>query len=208
MGLNMMQIIGRWLKGAATRIFELWRLFVIFLSSEWILTKLDIPNGGAVILFRSLVSSIYIFLLVLGFVNAIDPTKSWVFSYNEFEVESIDKFVWFGAIFAAVYTGLYARFASQWSYLANLYNTIKQTEANSPEPQVMAEWKAGFLEDADNLHVACKGTFVTTIKVWGDNEAVKTEFIKHSPGGEERFKRLMNRVNESIRIHEEEYRAF
>ncbi len=37
----------------------------------------------------------------------------------------------FGAIFAAVYFALYARFASQWSYLANLYNKIKEAETRS-----------------------------------------------------------------------------
>ena len=180
---------------------------MLFISSEWILTKLDIPNGGAVIFFRSLMSSIFIFLLVLGFLNVIDPTKSWAFSMNELRVEIIDKFTWFGAIFAAMYTGLYARFASQWSYLAGLYNSIKETEAKSPDGQVIAQWKAGFLEDADNLHIACKGTFVTTIKAWGEYEDVKREFISNSPGGEKRFNRLMRRVNESIRIVEKKYEA-
>lgn len=189
----------------AIGIFKLWRVIVLFISSEWILTKLDIPNGGAVITFRSLVSSIFIFLLVLGFLNVIDPTKSWTFSIDELRAESIDKFPWFAAIFAAMYTGLYARFASQWSYLANLYNSIKRTEANSPDLEVMDQWKAGFLEDADNLHLACKGTFVTTIKIWGEKEEVKKEFIEYCPGGEKRYNRLMGRVNESMRVVAKKY---
>jgi hypothetical protein len=38
-----------------------------------------------------------------------------------------DSIGWIGAIFAAVYAALYARFASQWSYLAGVYNQMRQT---------------------------------------------------------------------------------
>lgn len=184
----------------ATEIFKIWRVFVLLISSEWILTKYDIPNGGAVIFFRSLLSSVFIFLLVLVFLNVVDPSRTWEFSLYELRTQIVSKFTWFGAIFAAMYTGLYARYSSQWSYLANLYNSIKQTEAISTNAKVLAQWKAGFLEDADNLHIACKGTFVSTIKVWGELDDVKEELLKNTPGGEKRFNRLLERANYSLSI--------
>jgi len=189
-------------------IFKIWRYIVEFLSSEWILTRFKIPNGGPVIALRSLISSIILFLLIIAFLNIVDPTKSWQFSFLELKTQIIERFTLFGVIFAGMYTALYARFSSQWTYLANLYNKIKEIEASSPTTlnnNALAEWKAGFIEDADNLHIGCKGTFVTIIKVWGENEAVKDAFIENSPGGEERYNELMARVYESIRIVEKKF---
>jgi len=110
-----------------------------------------------------------------------------------------------GIVFGAIYTALYARFASQWSYLANLYNNIKETEALDGDEKVVAEWKAGFIEDAENLHLACKSSFVTTVKVWGEDPLVKKSFIKNAPGGKKRYKRLMANVAYSEGLVEARY---
>lgn len=67
---------------------------------------------------------------------------------------------WLGATIAASYAASYSRFASQWVYLAELYNQIKAAELSIPEVLtpaqvlVFAEWKAGFLEDCETLHLA------------------------------------------------------
>jgi len=135
----------------ATRLFSLWRKAVVVLSSEWVLTKWRIPNGGAAVLFRALISGVIIFSLVLVFLNVSDPMRTWQFSSQELRTQIIEKFPWFAAIFAGIYTALYARFSSQWSYLANLYNSIKQVEINAADKEVLAEWKAGFMEDAETL---------------------------------------------------------
>jgi hypothetical protein len=145
------------------------------------------------------------FSIVLAFLNIVDPTKTWEPSFHDLQLQVIDKFPWFGAIFAAYYTGLYARFSSQWSCLANLYNNIKQTEAGEHNKDVIASWKAGFLEDADNLHMAGKGTFVSIVKAWGFQDDVRACFIKNTPGGEKRFQKLMEKVGESIEIVDQKF---
>ncbi len=56
---------------------------------------------------------------------------------------AVELLPWLGALFGAVYAGLYARFASQWLYLANTYNQIKAAECRSESSaRPLAEWKA------------------------------------------------------------------
>jgi len=88
----------------------------------------------------------------------------------------------FGAIFAACYVALYSRFSSQWTYLANVYNQIKaaETSAETDKKILIAEWKAGFIEDALTLHLAYKPIFSATINVWGRDESVAEAFEKYS----------------------------
>ena len=188
-----------------TKVFSWWRKVVEALSSEWVLTKWHIPNGGAAVLLRALLSSLIVFFLVLVFLNLVDPARSWEFSFRTLRLQVIEKFPWFGVIFAGTYTAYYARFAAQWSYLANLYNSIKQTEAYEPNADVLADWKAGFIEDADSLHMVGKGTFVSIIKAWGAEKTVKECFITSAPGGKRRFEKIMKKVEESIDIVEHKF---
>lgn len=188
-----------------TRIFKAWRIVVLILSSEWVLTKWKIPNGGAAVLFRSLVSSVLIFALILAVLNAIDPTRTWEFSGRVLQQDIVDKFAWFGIIFGALYTALYARFSSQWSYLANLYNSIKRCEAASGDSGVVADWKAGFIEDADNLHMVGKTTFVSVIKAWSLDSSVESCFLSGAVGGEAQWNRIMRDVETSMKIVKRKY---
>ncbi|VDO51962.1 unnamed protein product [Brugia timori] len=103
-------------------------------------------------------------------------------------------------IFGATYAALYARFASQWGYIANLYNQIKQSEVDaagsaqaaapatsisgtavSPSPSdaalVLAQWKAGFIEDALALHMASKPSIAGVIGAWFKDQYVKDAFM-------------------------------
>ncbi|MBI3897619.1 MAG: hypothetical protein HY308_04890 [Gammaproteobacteria bacterium] len=119
----------------------------------------------------------------------------------------IDIIPTLGTIFAASYFGLYARFASQWSYLANLYNQIKATETviadgDTKGLRVIAEWKAGFMEDAQDLHLATKKNVVSTILIWGSDKAVSKAFADHTPGGKERFNALIKDVKAAYDLHE------
>jgi hypothetical protein len=101
----------------------------------------------------------------------------------------------FGALFAAVYAGLYARFSSQWSYLANVYNQIKAAESRGGcDASRLAEWKAGFIEDAQDLHLALKPLFASVIRAWGSEAEVKGSFETYAPGGALRLAKLMSRV--------------
>lgn len=171
------------------------RFILLILSSEWLLTKLDISNGGVVIIIRAVLSSLILFTLILGLRNLLDPTKSFTFSLSDLRIQIIQLMPWYGVIFGAIYTALYARFASQWSYLANLYNSIKQAEAENGNAVIIAEWKAGFIEDAENLHLAYKSSFVSIVKVWGEDEKVKNSYILHTPGNKKRYDKLMFNVN-------------
>ena len=182
------------------------RFVLLILSSEWLLTKLDIPNGGVVIILRALISSLIIFIIVLALKNLIDPTKSWVFSATDLRLQILNLIPLYGILFGAIYTALYARFASQWSYLANLYNSIKEIEATNGDPQILSEWKAGFIEDAENLHLAYKSSFVTIIKVWGENNLVKESYLKHAPGGTKRYKKLMANIEFSEKLVASRYK--
>ena len=109
-----------------------------YLSAEFLL---DIrPNGGTVIALRSLYVAILVLLLTLLLYNVLDPRRSCIVVWErkcDFDyLEMFDQVVrifsgWFAAVLAAVYVALYSRFQSQWSYLANLYNQIKASEART-----------------------------------------------------------------------------
>lgn len=99
----------------------------------------------------------------------------------------------------AIYTALYARFASQWAYLANLFNQIKASEIKKVDnPSELTAWKAGFIEDCEDLHLATKPMFATLIHVWLTDEKygkdVIDAFIKYAPGGKTRYLNLLKRV--------------
>ena len=172
-----------------------WSCVVKLFSFEWLLTRTKLPNGGDIILLRALLiaSLIYFVILVVLQIEINQPLQ------------------WFGATFAAIYFALYARFASQWTYLANLYNQIKAAEARSAQIDAKAsnprivEWKAGFLEDAQVLHLATKDIFVPVLKVWGEDSKVEKAFVKYSPGHQKRFDALRRDVNYAYHRQEKKF---
>nr|WP_313657410.1 hypothetical protein [Achromobacter ruhlandii] len=104
---------------------------------------------------------------------------------------------WIGPIFGGVYLALYARFSAQWTYVANLYNMILQARANGGAYEhVRATWAAAFIEDADNLHLAMKPSVAPIIRAWRGDKDVEKIFVKHSPGGQERWNYLMASVEQ------------
>jgi len=183
-------------RGVAWYVFHYWGWSFKRISFEWLLTGLHWPNGGGVILIRSLLIGLEIYLVVLGLKNALDPDRSWTFSMIEFGSQVVATLPWFGTIFAVVYASLYARFSSQWTYLANVYNQIKAAECKGGcKEEALAEWKAGFMEDAEELHLVEKRLFASVLHAWSRESDVKANFIAHAPGGERRFDALMERVN-------------
>lgn len=169
--------------------------FVSQLSAEFILNRL--PNGGTVILLRSLWTGGLLNLFALMLLNLLDPRLSWQPSFKQFETQIVSTLPWTGAILGAVYASLYARFASQWSYLAGVYNQIKAAEcASSCNGRALAEWKAGFMEDAEDLHLARKPVFASIIHAWAKQSEVMECYLKHVPGGERRFEVLVASVLE------------
>jgi hypothetical protein len=166
-----------------------------FVSGEWLLTKYHLPNGGTVIAMRAMIAALLIYGIGLALMNFIDPTRAWQFSFTEMRLQVLATAKWFGAIFVGVYTALYSRFASQWSYVAGIYNQIKAAECRGGEPKLpLNQWKAGFIEDADALHVAAKPAIASVIRNWGSDEEVKAQFEIDVPNGAARLPLIMKRV--------------
>jgi hypothetical protein len=166
------------------------KTFFDFLAGEWLL-KLFKANGGTVIALRA----IWITAVFAGFsmmaVSAFDPARvgpiSWSGTVNVFWEISSNVTIFLGASYLA----LYARFVSQWSYLAGLYNLIKQAEAaNGADKKVISEWKAGYLEDAENLHLAAKNNLAPVLHAWVKDPSVVNAYIENTPGGASRLQEL------------------
>ena len=115
---------------------------ISFLSGEWMLSN-GRPNGGDVVIFRTLWVGMLL-VLTLASIRATPSAPISVVGY----VTS----VWAATlkmlrepegpvVFGVVYAALYARFASQWTYMANLYNLIKQTEVTMQDDS-SPEWPA------------------------------------------------------------------
>ena len=168
-----------------------WERVVYFGSGEWILKKYG-SNGGDVILLRSLVVAVELTGIAISLQNLIDPKLTEPASWINFRTQLVVIAPWFAAATGAVYAALYARFSAQWSYLAGLYNQIKQAELEmaytSPDNieglARLAEWKAGYIEDAHSLHLQAKENVAAVVHHWGKNSMVLQAFIQATPGGQ------------------------
>lgn len=180
------------------RIWRNWKTFTHYFSGEWLL-RLSGANGGAVILSRSLLVAFQLTVVTLILRNLIDPDLTECCSYHEFAHQTIEIAPWFAAAVGAVYAALYARFSAQWSYLAGVYNQIKQSEValygatpvNGEALRKLAEWKAGYIEDAHTLHLHAKESVAATIHFWGKDKLIEEAFVKTVTGGKDRWTHLV-----------------
>lgn len=172
-----------------SKLLRAWSTLVTWISFEWLLDRRS--NGGAIILLRALLIGTWVYLVAIVLKNWIDPDPKSQINIDSIRTALAGQMEWYGAAIAAVYAALYARFSSQWTYLAGVYNSIKQTEAECHCPAAMAEWKADFMEDAECLHLATKNTIAPIIKGWGNDQNVRVAFLRSTPCGEQRFHRLM-----------------
>lgn len=183
---------------------------VRFLSAEWMLNTR--PNGGTVIFLRAL----WVSALVFG--ASILVSVCTVYQQNGCQIMALiripseDNLLPIAAAtFAFAYTALYARFASQWSYLANPYNQIMtakvaascrgsffRSQDSEAESEALQKWQAGFIEDAEELHLATKPMFASVIVSMLEKPGVREWFIKAAPGGVKRLNLLEARVMLSI----------
>ena len=163
-----------------------------------------IANGLLVILCRTLWISViilFLFAILRGLCYHSDSCIEFLIGCKEMFLKH--KY-WYGALVGSVYASLYSRFSSQWLYLSNLYNNIKRTESGGAVTlTALNEWKAGFIEDAQLLHLAMKGSFVSVVKEWGEIPEVKQNYSDHTPGGLIGFEILMARVNAEFRTIDE-----
>lgn len=135
--------------------------------------------------------------------NLIDPELGWGFSSNALRAQVLELAPWFVAAAGAVYAALYARFSSQWGYLASLYNQIKQVEIEllhagasdlDKAKEKLAQWKAGYIEDAQDLHLHTKANIAGIIHCWGTDPDIAKAFTSWAPGGPQRWERIRNEV--------------
>ena len=167
------------------------------LSCEFVLKRM--PNGGTAVLVRSTIISTFLYFVAIAIKSRIMPGATWHFDVMTLRALIAETIPWFGAIFAGVYVALYSRFASQWNYLASLYNQIMQTAVENPPDGISPEsalrlWQAGFIEDAEDLHLAGKPMFASIIRSMLTKPETRRYFIAHSPGGAERLAKLEKRI--------------
>ncbi|ABR91918.1 Hypothetical protein mma_1740 [Janthinobacterium sp. Marseille] len=137
-------------------------------------------NGGGVIILRAAIITIELLIASLIGIHLIDGTSFHSICDREFWKEVKEVTPWFAATYGAVYAALYTRFSSQWTYLASLYNQIKQAEfeyySNKDRDESalhrLAEWKAGYIEDAFVMHLAKKGSVKQVIRHWAKEKHV------------------------------------
>lgn len=187
------------------KLFELWRRLVSAISVEWLLTA-QRPNGGDVIVGRAVVMAIFLGVLTLALRNIVDPGLSGPFSFTSLREQVVEIAPWFAGAVGATYAALYAKFSAQWSYLASLYNQIKQSElemlgmdseSQDEAKAKLSEWKAGYIEDAQDLHLHTKANVSAIIYHWGKNQAVEQAFVAATPGGRPRWVKLYAEASEA-----------
>lgn len=153
------------------------------------------PNGGTVVLRRALFVSFLLYTLAIGAKSRLAAGATWTFDFAVARALVAETIPWLGAIFAGVYVALYTRFASQWSYLAGLYNQIMQAQVESAatpgeKAECLALWQAGFIEDAEDLHLSRKVMFAPIIANMLTNADVRKAYVEYAPGGEARLRKL------------------
>lgn len=162
---------------------------VAFLSGEWMLKIRS--NGGTIVFLRALWVTALV-MAATGLLNDDVVTKS---SCRELATPALNPLLGFsGAVFVFAYTAFYARFASQWSYLANVYNQIMAAKLSGSRSLSMSRWQAGFIEDADELHLAEKPMFAGVILSMLKIPQVRHEFITGTAGGEIRLHKIEKAV--------------
>jgi hypothetical protein len=162
------------------------------------------PNGGTAIFVRTLWIASLLYTTAL-LVRAVGYTDwSWGIDWRKLREEVAATITWLGAIAGAVYTALYARFSSQWSYLANVYHQMKAAIISGPEhpsreqEKQLAYWKAAFVEDAQDLHLVRKKMFAMTAWTWLDEKAVADKFDRFTTGGRSRRLRLQRKLRRDL----------
>ncbi|MBA2704371.1 MAG: hypothetical protein H0U60_11020 [Blastocatellia bacterium] len=153
-------------------------------SGEFLLERRS--NSGAVVFARALWTTIIVYSLALLLRECLPPDSTMHFSFSRFRLAFAETIPWFAAVFAGSYAVLYARFASQWTYLADLYNQIMavqaQTEKTPESTHWLAMWEAGFIEDAEEMHLEKKPIYASVIRSMLDQSEVRDMYVKYTPG--------------------------
>lgn len=138
-------------------------------------------NGGAIVLMRAVWTTIIVFVAAIGIHDFLRPEALFAFSRSRLVERVHEHFAWLGAMFAGVYTVYYSRFASQWNYMAGLYNQIMAVQVSAPleradTRKMLSKWWAAFLTDAHELHLSGKRLYATVIATKLGDDDVVAEF--------------------------------
>jgi hypothetical protein len=171
---------------------------VYWISAEWVLKGR--ANGGGAVLARTILVALPIYALAVLLKAVLQPKAAMGFDFAESRRLVEATLPWLGTILAGVYAGLYSRFSAQWNYLADLYNQqFAASLSCAPDDKEAAKrlrmWQAGFIEDAEVLHLALKPMFASVIRVLLKKEEVRATYIAHTPGGAQRLQQLEERID-------------
>lgn len=181
-------------------------------TGEWLLHFM--ANGGTAVFWRSTGITLWVYLTGIGLHSLTAPGAQFEFSFDQLVLEVNGSIPWLGAVFAGVYVALYSRFAAQWAYLAGVYNQLiqacvpygdKASDQNGLSPvereeknKTLTVWKAAFIEDALDLHLACKPMFAFVIHDLLTEQHVREVFVDHTSGGVRRLAALERRISAII----------
>ena len=149
-------------------------------------------NSGTWVFIRATWTTAFIYGLAF-------TLRQWGFGWPDTFEAFAATLPWLGFIFAAIYTAYYARFSSQYAYLADLYNQQMAVSAQVDEGEVtekvFALWSAAYIEDAEELHLHLKPIFATLIREMLRRPEVREAYKKYTPGGEARLRRVECQVD-------------
>ena len=173
-----------------------------FLSGEWILWFQ--ANGGTPILLRSMWVTVIVYTSAVCVRGLMATGTTWQFDTKVIRQLVYDTLPWAGAIYGGVYAALYTRFSSQWTYLAETYNQLMCCQIENPPDRkneaqfaYYASWKAGIVEDAEDLHLATKPMFSWLLSSLLSEPEVCNAFEEYAHGGRQRLERLAKKLKRS-----------
>lgn len=179
-----------------------------FASAEFLLKER--PTGGGVVFARATWTALFTYACAVALKESLPPSSKMEFSAAQLRLAVADTLPWLGAIFAGTYAAFYTRFQSQYAYLASLYNQIMATQVQCPSTEANKEtyaaWWAGFIEDAEELHLDTKPVFASVINSIKDRPGVHDKYVEHTPGGEARWTYVVGRVTRVLAAEAERQR--
>jgi hypothetical protein len=180
-------------------VLKLFDGLVYVFSGEWLLR--NSANSGGIVVARSLITAVVIYALACSLKAILTTGATLAFDATALRALIHDTLPWLGAIFAGVYASLYTRFAAQWTYLANLYNQLMASGAQmlaakltSEQKELYGKWKVGFIEDAEDLHLALKPMYAAVIASMLAEEGIEERYLKDVPKGDQRLPKLKSAI--------------
>ena len=127
------------------------------LSGQWMFWW-GSPNGETVIFWRSVQITVLLYLVGQGVRSAFDAKCSTGchLDIGGLWQDGTATATWVGAIFAAAWSSLFARFVADRNYLAGALNQMRTAQATGKieDYKFLHLWQAGFIAEAYDLHLA------------------------------------------------------